>query len=541
MTQIINAYANGNSAVADSLKSLGDSMFGNQARQSLIREQAGKLGRENTNAEPYAAALRDADAKNALYYGSMAGHLGQDLGAGNLASAAAAAGPNYRSPTLATMALGAGHSAEGTFPGLDATLAQRAASASEATNRAAQTQESISGRQIQQQQWQDEHTLVPVVAPDGVTTIQVPKNQVQTYQSRGYTHSAPTLDQVIANRVRTNMAVPQPAPVVPNTTSPTAQPPAAQPTSAPIDAAPVIPASLTAPDAPPQASTPQPAPAPSQGFSPQLQGQPSTPDMFAGIPREILHQKNLLIPPKSYTRVSDGQVIVSSEDPAVLAQQGFQETSAEGAQAQTRDNAMRDQAAAPLPPRPTVPIQAAEDAAKAAGLGSAVQHEWNKVYGAFTGGEVGAGTNRGRENLDNLAQNTRAIVANSPGSRTALKDRELVMKNMPQPGYFGVTGASADEERNSTYSFITGLRNLYASEQKEADDRNTPDEQVKKLTSHMRELRGAIVQWEQTAAPQAGAQGAPAAPKVSLPPRAQNVKVINGKTWYTIDGKVMKQ
>lgn len=58
MPTIINPYS-GNQSVADSLKSLGDSMFGHQSQQALIREQALKLQRNNQAAPLEAQSFRD--------------------------------------------------------------------------------------------------------------------------------------------------------------------------------------------------------------------------------------------------------------------------------------------------------------------------------------------------------------------------------------------------------------------------------------------------------------------------------------------------
>ncbi len=93
-------------------------MFGDEAKNSLIREQRAKIQREN-------------DAANllpGLYQGGNLHALGgqilranpsaTNLGNVNLARTALDAGENYNDPRLATAALGAGHSFEGTVPGL---------------------------------------------------------------------------------------------------------------------------------------------------------------------------------------------------------------------------------------------------------------------------------------------------------------------------------------------------------------------------------------------------------------------------------------
>ena len=107
MPRIINAYS-GNQSVADSLKSLGDSMFGNQAQRALIRENAAKVGRENV-AEPAAAdAFRSNDPTELGAQFIMAGRGAGDFNGYYRGRAAIAAGGNVDDPMLNTAMLANG-------------------------------------------------------------------------------------------------------------------------------------------------------------------------------------------------------------------------------------------------------------------------------------------------------------------------------------------------------------------------------------------------------------------------------------------------
>lgn len=140
-----------------------------------------------------------------------------------------------------------------------------------------------------------------------------------------------------------------------------------------------------------------------------------------------------------------------------------------------------------------------------------------------------------------------ASAINAPGTRATVANLEAIEKNMPVPGRVtGMTGVSAEEERNSTISFIKNLRDLYAAEQKEANNPNTPPADVEKIAQHLRSLREVIGQWEKmpaqpNAAPPAAAPQQAPAPTQGIPPRATNIKTINGVTYYMLDGQLMKQ
>jgi hypothetical protein len=175
MPRIINAAYDGNSALGDTLSRLGEAVYGDQAQKEVFRQKAFGLKRENDNAEPLAAAVRDGNTNNIGYYGVLAGKTGQDAGDYGRFSAANHA-TNFDDPRLAISMMGAGGSAANTAIGqrrsLDNTLtttgmnnATTLAAEDMRSKRAADTQLAI-----------DNRTLTPVDDGNGGFVYQ-PKSQ----------------------------------------------------------------------------------------------------------------------------------------------------------------------------------------------------------------------------------------------------------------------------------------------------------------------------------------------------------------------------
>lgn len=259
MPQFINSpySSNTDGGIGSMLSSMGQAQFGDTARRALITQQMLEKERQNANAEPYAAALRDHNPSQAVYYGSLGGHTGQDLGAGNLAATAADAGANFRDPRLAIMALGAGHPASGTFPGLDTENAGRL---------------DVTKQQGQNQIATEQNKPVTLVAPDGSMHLVPGVASAEHLINAGGYRLIPSMDQSIGIG---NMpaAAPQAAPsgapvgsilpggaqIMPDasTTAPGAQP--AQPAAPPPITGDSTPQSFSPASLPPQ-TKPVPAP-----------------------------------------------------------------------------------------------------------------------------------------------------------------------------------------------------------------------------------------------------------------------------------------
>lgn len=115
MPKIINAYEAGNGSIADSLKSMGESIWGDEAKNEGLRQHALKLQRENQSAVPFANAAAANDPAQLRYYGAVSGRHGNDVANWNLLSAADRAGANLDDPRLGVAQIGAGHPATATM------------------------------------------------------------------------------------------------------------------------------------------------------------------------------------------------------------------------------------------------------------------------------------------------------------------------------------------------------------------------------------------------------------------------------------------
>lgn len=546
MPKIINAYADhAGESVAGSLKSLGESMFGDQAKNQVYRETAMEKGRHNANAEPYARALRDHDASAALYYGSQAGHLGQDLGAGNLAAAAAGAGKNYADPTLATAALGAGHSFGGTVPGERENIAQRANAAHEATVRAAASSEAIAARELAARQYLFEHTPEKV-EQDGHIVLQ-PRSTAMGMPSGENVNlaNARTLnDQTTARTLEAAKYARDNTPTtIYDNNTPTIVPQseavrgghagAPLTTEQMIATSPAFRAGLGG----------QPA---GDGTVPVGQSEPAEPATPAGYIHPLV-QKALgygqgAVP---FQHLQSGAIGQSYDGGKTVdghsAGPGWVPVTSQDAVGQTRTNEQIQNAGQPLPAAPTAYSQVAQDAAATSGAKSLVQSEANKTLGFFGGPEIGANTNRARENLTNLANEARSVVLSSPG-RAAVQAQRWANASIPQPGALGMTGANADQQKNAVITFTQHLRSIYQTEAQEAQDRATPPAERAKIIQHMAQLKRIIGAYEAPAGQSQGPSGAPqtgAPPQAAARPRATNPQTgqkieFDGQAWVPV-------
>lgn len=530
MPRIINAYANGNDSIADSLKSLGDSMFANQAQKELIRQEALKASRQNSAATAASEAYRNNNAVELGANDILNNPDSTAMGAQALARGSLV--PDATPASLGTLQIGAGHPVEATVQGQNAQLGNARTIASM----------DIAGAQHRQD-------TAPYVTggADGVSPV-IATNATAIGQPAPATEAS-VLGAELRRELQPAAAVPPAAPtVMPVMPSSTSNAPGA-----------VVPPAPAATPSPAPAAQPQaPAPAPNAVYPGELPGHPD-------VPPPIVLQKFGMTPMQAVNPVT-GQTGVTIDHGRTVQDvsngrwyQGignnWQLANPEAALAQGRANSLRADATVPLPAPPTIFPQSAVDAGHTAGFDSLAQHLAPDIVEGVTGGEYGASYNRSRERLDNLVTNTRALVASAPdtpGTRQGIQALTATMKNMPVPGSVtGMTGVSATEERNSTISFIKGLRTLYASEQAEAANPHIAPADMEKLATHMRALRETIAQWEApppsaavqppTVAPTAPTQAAAPAATQGIPPRATNVKTVNGVTMYMLDGQLVQQ
>src|SRR6202042_3451024 len=116
-----------------------------------------------------------------------------------------------------------------------------------------------------------------------------------------------------------------------------------------------------------------------------------------------------------YLSTDGGQSVSVGNHRVPVEGSGLHPIGNEQAVTQTQDNMTRGAASRPLPPPPGQYSQAAQDAGATSGLKSPLQHELNATAGALGLGEVQPNVNRARENLDQLTQSTRALIAAAPG------------------------------------------------------------------------------------------------------------------------------
>lgn len=343
MPKIINAYA-ANESIADNLRDMANSIFGDEAKHEVLRGQARKLQREADFVPLYAAAAAANDRPGMAKY-SILSDREQYLPSTSLVTAANAAGNDYASPALATAALGAGHSAEGTFPGLQQTIGQRMAAAHEATERAARTQQYIADRQLEAEAAKNRNT--PVVAYPG-------GNPTYVRQAESYGQPAAPLhkDQVIGGVLQRAINGGSSTPSVPGAGATPSRTPA----------------------------TPS-GPGNTPGSSPAAPGAPfrsGAGGPFENLPNDIRHAA------------------------------GLPSFSADQEQNNQRDDLART-TIPELPPRsPNLP-QSALDAADAGGVGALVRKFWGHTINYIFGGDITPDLTHELTNLSNLAAATRSL------------------------------------------------------------------------------------------------------------------------------------
>lgn len=465
MPKIINAYS-GNESVANSLKSLGDSMFGNQSQQALIRENAKAKGAENENAEPFARAARDGDRNAMAYYGALARKQGADVGNFNLLSTANHA-KGVDDPGLATAQLGAHEPISSTAVGQGRSLANATGIARIQSDTAAATQRAIAERQNEQARWTDEHTLVDVRGPDG-RVVKVPKSQATQPQY----DVQPSLDQVKANMIS----------------------PAASATPGQGAAAPAF---------------------------------PTNPDVrsMVGLPTALqsyVHPQTQEV----VTSQDNGQTFVDKAGRrGSLAGSGFMPIEHGAALGEARTAQQRQEAAGPGPtfPDPTKSAAAA-DAYTNAGVESKLQEHVNAAAGAIPGvrniletfgnGEIGAGTERARSAQEVRNNEARTALLSSPG-RQAIQQQKWVNELLPETGFAGFSNPTTEAQKVPV--IVNALKADYTNERRLAADINTPPAERQAAIARMHKVENAIRLF--TAPPeQQGA--APAGPQAAQPAQA---------------------
>lgn len=541
MPKIINAYSDASGSIGDSLKSLGESMFGNGAQNEVHRQTAVGKRRENDNVPLMAEAVRSGDRNALAYYGVMANKSGADAANYNLLSTTNHAG-SVDDNRVNLAQIGAGHSIGTTAVGQGREHAVRQAIQKIASDRAAATQLAIAERE--QQSRDDQYNRTPEKVEEGGAIVLRPRSQAmgmrsgdnvnlanartlndqttqRTMDAARYNHdNTPT---TVYNPDGTSRIVSQAQAVTGGYNGP---PKSLDQVKAGIVQQAVQPPAQDAAIPPGQTAPEQSAPA---GY-------------IHPLVQETLGYGKGAVP---YQHAQSGAVGQSYDGGRTIdghpAGPGWVPVTSQEAIGQTRTNSQMDAARQPLPAAPTAYPQAAQDAAATSGLKSLAQSEFNKTIGFVGGPEIGANTNRARENLTGLANEARSVLLSSPG-RAAVQAQKWANASIPQPGFMGMTGANADQQRNAVVTLTQQMRQVYAAEAAEAADPNTNPQDRAKLVSHMSQLKRIIGMYEQpTAKPQAPQPGAPApGPQQAAPrPRATNPQTgqtieFDGQSWVPV-------
>ncbi|MGY4428471.1 hypothetical protein ACVWWO_000948 [Bradyrhizobium sp. F1.13.1] len=320
MPRIINAYAD-NSTLANSLKDLGEAMFGDQAQKEVYRQKAFGLKRENDNAEPLASAVRAGSRNDIGYYGVLAGKTGQDAADYGRFSAANHAS-SFDDPRLAISMLGAGGAAGSTAIGQRRSLDNAITTTGMNNATTLESQRIASDRARETQLAIDQRTLTLVLDDAGVAHY-VPKSEAVGGE-------APmTSDNVVANMLRRQAAAAQPG----------------QTSSDPLGA-----------------------------VDPRILRK-------AGLD---LPEQTLIEPRTGQTAISrDGGRTAILPDGRTVPATGFQPVGADAALAQARDNNVRSSSSTPLVVGDSKKSQAAADASRTSGIGPKIATFFNDELGAL--------------------------------------------------------------------------------------------------------------------------------------------------------------
>jgi hypothetical protein len=484
MPRIINAYAD-NSPLANSLKDLGEAMFGDQAQKEVYRQKAFGLKRENDSSEPLAAAVRAGNRNDIGYYGVLAGKTGQDAADFGRFSAANHAS-SFDDPRLAISMMGAGGPAASTAIGQRRSLDNVITTTGMNNATTLESQRIASDRARETQLAIDQRTLTPVLDDAGVAHY-VPKSQAVGGE-------APmTSDNVVANMLRRQAAAAQPS----------------QTSSDPLGA-----------------------------LDPRILKK-------AGLD---LAEQTLIEPRTGQTAISrDGGRTAILPDGRTVSATGFQPVGTDAALAQARDNNVRSSASTPLVVGDPKKSQAAADASRTSGIGPKIATFFNEELGALpaatsvlkaaTGSsEIAPDIQRARSSQDIRNNQARAVLLGGPGRQT-VQAQQWVNDLLPQ----GRALSNPETEAAKIPTIVNALKGDHEQIRQLVLDPNTlPAERVK-LSQQLHQIENTIRMYTepqpQASSPQAAAApvsltaSASAAPTQTAtnPQTGQKLGLVNGR------------
>ena len=524
MPRIINAYASGNDSIADSLKSLGDSMFANQAQKELIRQEGLKAARQNSAATAASEAYRN---NNAIELGAndiLSNPDSTAMGAQALARGSLV--PGATPASLGTLQIGAGHPIEATVQGQNAQLGNA---------------RTIAGMDIAGAQHRQD--TMPYVTTDsgGNATVSTNSGAIGTTP-------VPSSDHIIAMEVARQLKAERDAQAAPAAPPPNVTPVMpSSPSNAPGVATPP-PAAASSPVPAAQPAAPAPAvnaPMPPQAPLPGLL--PNHP----GVPHPLV-QKAMGMPPGGtiFMNPATGQVGLSYDGGRSVqdassgswytgAGNGFLPVDSKDAVAQTRANTSVANIP-PTPPTNATGSQAASDVAATTGIAPAVQEHVNATLGAIPGGpaviqaatgspQIGGPTEAARSRQELLANELRTTIMGLPGRPTTYAQK-LVQELVPQDRAWGNPATEAQHIQQ----IVNQLRQDREYAAQMARDPATPPETRVQFAQHIGAIDKNLRQL--TAAP--AATSAPAAPTqapqtATNPQTGQKLQLVNGQ-WVPV-------
>ena len=239
-----------------------------------------------------------------------------------------------------------------------------------------------------------------------------------------------------------------------------------------------------------------------------------------------------------YQSQDGGQTVFVGANRVPVAGSGLQPVSFEQAVAQTQDT-MTQRSMGALPPASGQPSRAALAAEMTSGPTAPIKHEINTLAGLIGAGEAFPQTNEARNYLTNLVNTTRNTLAAAPG-RVSVQAQQWAAEPFPQPGWFGMTGINAEEQKNNVYRTVSHLREVYDTVRQEASDPSLPPQERQKYAAYLHGLANTIRMWEAPAnAPQTAGAPAPQAPAVPAAGGAQAAPT-QPERWERVNGVLQR-
>lgn len=469
MPRIINAY-DGNSAIGDSLAKLGESIYGDQAKNEVYRQKARSQKNINDLAMTPGTSLDDPRvALGQLANGGAATDTFAGLGRNNasrerIGAASDAAGERNNVRTNAETHYGTDRQYDSNIATTGMNNATSIAVGNGNNDASRDVAHINADKTAASDKYRFDNTPMATYDPASGHNILTPQSQAAGHEA------VPTADSLVAGVFRKNMDNQQ-----------------------------------------------------------QQPGQP-TGDPLAGVDPRLLHKTGWEMPEQSLVHPASGMTGISRDggrtvilpNGASIPATGFQPVDQGTALNEARGNVQRAQVAHPLAVPNAVNSQAAANAANTSGIGAKVATIVNDELGALPGGpavikaftgspQIAPGVQSARQDQDILAQQTRALLAGATGRQTT-QAQKWVDELLPQGDAF----SNPATEATKVPKIIGALQGDHEQLRQVVQTTADPAERTKALVQ-MHQIEGLIKKWTAPAAPTAGAQPAAAAPQAAAP------------------------